>query len=244
MLIEDCLSKRAVLRSISVTPQQLDAYKANVFVAAAKTLTVSLITQPDFLDFLEKADPLWKNILLEIPEGKRGVSLADDMLARRYCDKEVGMFNEAFHRQCLSKFGGDPDHHLRSPYFLLEIPISQYQLKQGELLIAATGDPDHIDKLVIHQTLSGIVDSDASMALSEALLTGKLALPNEGQVYGQSTLDWLKTQGWESVKEKAVTLRDKARADARMLLDKEKARKETLKPHVPDNVAQTSAGAR
>lgn len=244
MLIEDRLSKRAVLRSIDLTPQQLDAYKANVFVAAARTLTASLITQQEFLDFLEKADPLWKNILLEIPAGKRGVSEADDMLARRYCDKEVGMFNEAFHRQCMAKFGGDPENHLRSPYFLVEIPLNHYQKKQGDILVVATGDPDDVDKLNIRQTISGVVDSDTMLALSEAMLIGKLALPAEGQVYGKFTLDWLKTQGWQSSKERSLTLREKARADARMLIDEEDQRKKALKPAIPTNVVTTAAGAR
>ena len=244
MLIEDRVTGRAVLRSIQLTAQQLDAYKANVFVAAARTLTASLITQQDFLDFLEKADPLWKNILLEIPVGKRGVSATDDMLAHRYCDKEVGMFNESFHRQCLTKYGGDAENHLRSPYFLVEIPINHYNVKQGELLVVATGDPEHVDKLNIHQTLSVILDRDTMMSLSEALLLGKLALPNEGQVYGKYTLEWLKSQGWESSKERALTLREKAKADARMLIEKEAARKEALKPKLPTGVAPTAAGAR
>lgn len=244
MLIEDRVTGRAVLRSIHLTPQQLDAYRANVFVAAARTLTASLITQSEFLAFLEKADPLWKNILLEIPVGKRGVSATDDMLAHRYCDKEVGMFNEVFHRQCMSKFGGDPDHHLRSPYFLVEIPVNHYQKNQGQLLVVATGDPEDVDKLNIHQTISGVVSHDTMMALSEALLTGKLALPGEGQIYGKYTLDWLKSQGWESSKDRALTLREKARADARMLIVEEEKRKEALKPKVPTNVASTAAGAR
>lgn len=244
VLIEDRLTQRAVVRSVSVTPQQLDAYKGNVFIAAARTLTASLITQQEFLDFLEKADPLWKNILLEIPVGKRGVSMADDMLAHRYCDKEVGMFNEAFHRQCLSKFGGDPENHLRSPYFLVEITVNHYQKNQGEILVVATGDPEDIDKLKIHQTVSVVVQHDVMMELTEALLLGKLALPSEGQVYGKFTLEWLKSQGWVSSKDRALTLREKARADAAMLVEEERKRVEALKPKVPDNVAPTAAGAR
>lgn len=154
------------------------------------------------------------------------------------------MFNEVFHRQCLTKFGGDPEHHLRSPYFLVEIPINHYNEKQGELLVVATGDPENIDKLVIHQTISGVVNHDTMMALSEAILTGKLALPGEGQIYGKYTLDWLKSQGWVSSKDKALTLREKARADARMLIEEERKRKDALKPKVPTNVVSTAAGAR
>lgn len=154
------------------------------------------------------------------------------------------MFNEVFHRQCMSKFGGDPDHHLRSPYFLVEIPVNHYQKNQGQLLVVATGDPEDVDKLNIHQTISGVVSHDTMMALSEALLTGKLALPGEGQIYGKYTLDWLKSQGWESSKDRALTLREKARADARMLIVEEEKRKEALKPKVPTNVASTAAGAR
>lgn len=229
---------------MDVTPQQLDAYKSSVFIAIARTLTASLLTQQNFLDFLEKADPLWRNILLEIPAGKRGVSEADDMLARRYCDKEIGMFNEAFHRQCLSKFGGDPEHHLRSPYFLVEIPINHYNAKQGDVLVIATGDPENIDKLVIHQTVTGVVSHEIMLSLSEAILTGKLAIPSEGQIYGKYTLEWLKGQGWVSSKERALTVREKARSEAARLVAEEERRKEALKPKVPTGVATTSAGAR
>lgn len=235
VLIEDRVSKRAVLRSVLLTPQQLEVYRANVFVAAAKTLTTRLLIEQDFLDFLEVADPLWKNILLEIPKGKRGVSKAKDALAKRYCDREeIGMFNEAFHRQCLSKFGGDPEDHLRSPYFLTEIPISQYDRKQGEILVVCTGDPEDVDKLNIHQTVSEVVDHETMLYLTEALLTGKVALPGSGQVYGKYTLDWMKQQGIELRLERAKTLREKAKADARALREAEEKRREDERRRIED----------
>lgn len=245
ILIEDRLSKRAVLRSVLLTPQQLDAYKANIFVAAAKSLTAGLITQQDFLDFLEVADPLWKNILLELPEGKRGVSKADDMLARRYCDdKEIGMFNHAFHQQCLEKFGGDRENPLRSPYFLAEIFLKKWDSPHGQILVVGTGDPESVDKIIIHQTLTGVVDNKTAADLSEALLTGKLALPHEGQVYGRYTLEWLRQQGWISDSARAETLREKAKAEARALINAERERLEEAKPKIPQTVLKTAAGAR
>jgi hypothetical protein len=246
ILIEDRLSKKAILRSVLLTPQQLDAYKANVFIAAARTLTASLITQQDFLDFLEAADPLWKNILLEIPEGKRGVSQADDMLALRYCDREeIGMFNEAFHDQCFKKFGNGKARSIeQSPYMLAEIDLVKWNSPHGQLLVVATGDPENIDKLVIHQTLTVVVDTKTGTEISEALLTGKLALPAEGQVYGRFTLDWLKQQGWVSDIARAGTVREKAKAEARRLRDEKQAKIEADKPKIPTTTVKVAAGAR
>lgn len=246
MLIEDRVSKRAVLRSVLLTPQQLEVYRANVFVAAAKTLTTRLIIEQDFLHFLEVADPLWKNILLEIPKGKRGVSKAEDALVKRYCDREeIGMFNEAFHRQCLKKFGGDPEHHLRSPYFLAEIPINKYGITQGFVLVICTDDPENIDKLVIHQTVSEVVGNETMLHLTEALLTGKVAIPNRGQVYGEFTLDWLTQQGIELRLERAKTLREKAKADARARIEsEEKRREDERRSSMPTVKTAAAPGAR
>lgn len=226
VLIQDRVSGRGCLRSMTVTPQQLEAYKAQVFVAVVKTLTVRLLADQMFLDFLDVADPLWKNILLEIPEGQRGKSNTLDPLALRYCEQEIGMSNELFHKQCLERFGGNPAEHLKSPYFLTELEIGKWKSTQGMILAVCTGDPADLDRLKIHQTVTEVVDPDTALDLEELLLLGKLALPAIGQVYGKYTLDWMVSQGWSSNRQRAKALREKSKADAAAL--RAKMREEAL----------------
>lgn len=214
VVIEDRVSKRAVMRSLLLTPQQLEAYRGQLFVATAKTLTARLLVDSAFLEFLEKADPLWRNILFEYPQGQRGLSRADDPLVNRYCDEEIGMSNEAFHKQCFERFGGEAAEIQRSPYFLTEMELTKFKNPHGVVLVVATGDPDDMEKCIVHQTVSGLIPLEVANDIAELILLGKVALPATGTVYGKYTVDWATSNGWIQDRAKNKLIREQARAEA------------------------------
>lgn len=192
--LSDTVTGKTVLTTLRLSPEQLQAFGMGGVIAAFQTLITKLGGSPDFLNFLDVADPLWKSLLLET-RGNSRPSESEHPLAQKY-NKEDGVKKGELY-DVLSKNFGIPAPGVST--FLLAVNyVGGNRAVVGYVVVVGT-PTENGDTIRVLQTVSQVVPHDVALKIEHALWEGFLQIRFDGKVYSQADVASFNPKGGNKI---------------------------------------------